>query len=76
MKTATNRLKNNYQAKAEYNGINPVIVHDSSSTFQVPKPYMKLIQEISVIAHEFTNPNKLPLMYQISILTLLLVSIC
>jgi hypothetical protein len=33
MKTASNRLKNNYQAKAEYNGINPVIVHDSSINF-------------------------------------------
>jgi hypothetical protein len=38
MKTASNRVEKNYQAtecediqvKAEYHGINPVIVHDSS----------------------------------------------
>ncbi len=76
MKTESNSLKNNYQAKAEYNGINPVVVHDSSWTFQVPKPYMNLTQEIYVIVHEFKNPNKMPLMYRISILRLLLVSTC
>jgi hypothetical protein len=77
-------FKKNYQAtecediqvKAEDHGINLVIVHDSSCTFKVPTRYMKLIQEISVIVHEFTSPNKLPLMYQISILRRLLVSIC
>jgi hypothetical protein len=38
---------------------------------------MKQIQKISFIVHEFTSPNKLPLMYQISILRrLLLLSVC
>jgi hypothetical protein len=77
-------FKKNYQAtecediqvKAEDHGINLVIVHDSSCTFKVPTRYMKLIQEISVIVHELTIPNKLPFMYQISILRRLLVSIC
>ncbi len=58
-KLKATELKQNYQAtecedvqaKAEDHGINPVIVHDSLWTFKVPKRYMKLIQEISVIVH-------------------------
>jgi hypothetical protein len=83
-KTESNRVQKNYQAtecediqvKAEDHGINPFIVNDTSWTFKVPKRYMKLIQEISGIVHEFTSPKKLPLMYQISILRRQLVSIC